>query len=282
MKAEITMPAFEPGSVWLAGAGPGDPGLLTLHALHALENADVVLHDALVPSTTLALANPKARLEPVGKRAGLPSAKQLRISQRLIALAKAGHRVVRLKNGDPFIFGRGGEEALALAAANIPFRFVPGVTAGIAAPAYAGIPATQRGSAQSVAFVTGHHAGGGNARDVDWPSLAKGADTLVLYMGLRQIDEIVKALILAGRSAGDPVAFLTSATTANPGRTVTTLGEAIVKAKTIDETGPTLIVIGKVVDMQAILAPLLQTTPANVRNKPVSSSKKPSAREYQA
>src|SRR3712207_3471160 len=133
MSAQLIPPSFEPGSVWLVGAGPGDPGLLTLHALRALEDADVVLHDALVSEAVLALANPVARLEPVGKRAGRASAKQLRINQRLIELARRGLRVVRLKGGDPFVFGRGGEEALAVAAAGVPFRVVPGVTAGIGA-----------------------------------------------------------------------------------------------------------------------------------------------------
>ena len=264
MTGRLAMPVFEAGSVWLVGAGPGDPGLLTLHALHALEQADVVLHDALLPDDILALVNPTARLEPVGKRAGRPSAKQLRISSRLVELATAGRRVVRLKNGDPFVFGRGGEEVLALAAARVPFRIVPGITAGIAVPAYAGIPATQRNVAQNVAFVTGHHAGGGVARDVDWAALGRGADTLVLYMGLRQIGDIVRSLIAGGRSSLDPVAFLTDGTTPMQRRIVTTLAEAPAVARTIDTSGPTLIVIGDVVDFQAILGPLQQSTPAIV------------------
>ena len=150
---------FEPGTVWLVGAGPGDPGLLTLHAAHALAEADVVLHDALVSPEILALA-PQARLEPVGKRAGGRRTPQLRINERLIRLAREGHRVVRLKGGDPLVFGRGGEEALALAAAGIRFRIVPGVSAGIGGTAAAGIPVTHRGLAHSVAFVTGHDASG--------------------------------------------------------------------------------------------------------------------------
>ena len=271
------MPEFQPGSVWLVGAGPGDPGLLTLHALVALEQADVVLHDSLVSPDILALINPSARLEPVGKRAGRPSAKQLHISHRLVKHAAAGCRVVRLKNGDPFVFGRGGEEALALAATSIPFRVVPGITAGVAAPAYAGIPTTQRATAQSVAFVTGHHAGGGTARDVDWSGLAKGADTLVLYMGLRQTGGIARALIEGGRSTLEPVAFLTDATTPNERRTVTTLGEAASVASQIDHAGPTLIVIGEVVDMHAILAPLQQSTPAAVMPNTIAAPLSPPA-----
>lgn len=280
MTRHLAMPDFEPGSVWLVGAGPGDPGLLTLHALTALEQADVVLHDALIPADILALINPLARVEPVGKRAGRPSAKQLRISQRLVELATAGHRVVRLKNGDPFVFGRGGEEALALAAASIPFRVVPGITAGVAAPAYAGIPTTQRATAQSVAFVTGHHAGGGASRGVDWASLAKGADTLVLYMGVRQIGGIVRALIEGGRSILDPVAFLTDATTPLEQRIVTTLGEAASVAGQVDRSGPTLIVIGDVVDLHAILSPLQQTAPAAVITEAIDNPPLPSVQGH--
>ncbi len=264
MTATLAMPAFQPGSVWLVGAGPGDPGLLTLHALHALEQADVVLHDSLVPEAILALVGPQARLELVGKRAGRPSAKQLRISQRLVELAGDQLRVVRLKNGDPFVFGRGGEEVLALATASIPFRVVPGITAGVAVPAYAGIPTTQRAIAQSVAFVTGHHAGGGTARDVDWAGLARSADTLVLYMGLRQIDAIRRHLLDAGRMPTEPVAFLVDGTTSTQRRVITTLEEATVVAQRLDVDGPTLIVIGDVVDFEAILSPLQQSDPASV------------------
>jgi len=281
MTVRLAMPEFQPGSVWLVGAGPGDPGLMTLHALHALEQADVVLHDALIPEAILALVNPAAWLEPVGKRAGRPSAKQIRISQRLVEHAAAGHRVARLKNGDPFVFGRGGEEALALAAADIPFRVVPGITAGVAAPAYAGIPTTQRATAQSVAFVTGHHAGGGSARDVDWAALAKGADTLVIYMGVRQIEAVSRSLLQAGRAPSEPVMFLTDATTEHEQRTRTTLSQATTTAATLDAAGPTLIVIGEVVDMNAILAPLQQNTPAAVITDMVNQPNKSSAQGHQ-
>src|SRR6202030_4843205 len=141
-----TFPVLEPGHVWLAGAGPGDPGLLTLDALAGLAQADVVVHDALVDPRVLALAGPQARLEFAGKRGGKPSALQADISQRLVALARAGQRVLRLKGGDPFVFGRGGEEAMTLATAGVPFRVIPGVTAGLAALAAAAIPATLRGT----------------------------------------------------------------------------------------------------------------------------------------
>src|SRR4051795_8145176 len=162
---------LEPGSVWLVGAGPGDPGLLTLHAAHALGQADVVVHDALVPEEILSLA-PQARLEMAGKRAGGIRTQQLAINNRLIQLARQGRKVVRLKGGDPLIFGRGGEEALALAAEGIPFRIVPGISAGIGGTAAAGIPLPHRGVARSVSFATGHDG------SIDTAS----SDVLVLYM----------------------------------------------------------------------------------------------------
>ncbi len=266
MWGHVLPPEFAPGSVWLVGAGPGDPGLLTLHAVHALERADVVLHDALIAPEILALCGAKARLEAVGKRAGRPSARQLRINQRLIELARAGLRVVRLKGGDPLVFGRGGEEALALAAAGIAFRIVPGITAGIAAPAYAGIPATHRMRARSVAFVTGHDAGGGGAgggaaRAVDWAALAKGADTIVLYMALQRLPEIAAALLAAGRAPDEPVAILCEATTPRARQQITTLADA---GAISAGPGPSLIVIGSVVGLNAILAPWQHTEPARI------------------
>jgi uroporphyrin-III C-methyltransferase len=240
---------FEPGSVWLVGAGPGDPGLLTLHAAHALANADVVLHDTLVSPEILAFA-PRARLEAVGKRAGRPGTPQLRINQRLIRLARAAHRVVRLKGGDPMLFGRGGEEALALAAAGVPFRIVPGISAGIGGTAAAGIPTTHRGLARSVAFATGHGAGG----DPDWQALARSADVLVLYMALRRIDAIATELRAGGRDGEEPVAFITSATTPRQRVRITTLGAAPQIAATIGREEPTLIVIGPVVALHGRIA----------------------------
>jgi uroporphyrin-III C-methyltransferase len=256
-----------PGSVWLVGAGPGDPGLLTLHAVHALEQADVVLHDALVAPEILTLCGPAARLEPVGKRAGRRSHRQLRINQRLIDLARENLRVVRLKGGDPLVFGRGGEEALALAAAGVPFRIVPGVTAGYGALAYAGIPATHRGLAQSVAFVTGHHAGG-DAREVDWAALAKGAHTLVLYMATQRLRAIVEALLAAGRDPQDPVAILYDATTPRQRFLRTTLSEAPAVAADVDRSSATLIAIGPVVALSDLLTPWLDATPAVLPSEP--------------
>src|SRR5881275_1068267 len=152
----LKLPDFLPGSVWLVGAGPGDPGLLSVLALHALDHADIVVYDALVDRRILALARPGAALDYAGKRGGRPSPSQPDISAKLIELARAGQRVLRLKGGDPCVFGRGGEEALALADAGIPFRIVPGITAGIGGLAYAGIPVTHRDIASAVTFVTGH------------------------------------------------------------------------------------------------------------------------------
>ncbi|HEY7579716.1 MAG TPA: uroporphyrinogen-III C-methyltransferase [Acetobacteraceae bacterium] len=243
---------LEPGSVWLVGAGPGDPGLLTLHAAHALAEAEVVVHDALVSPEILALA-PQARLEAAGKRAGGDRVPQLRINERLIGLARDGLRVVRLKGGDPLVFGRGGEEALALAAAGIPFRIVPGISAGIGGTAAAGIPVTHRGLARSVAFVTGHDTTGA-LPELNWAALSRGAEVLVLYMGLRQIGAITARLLAAGRDGVDPVVFVTEATTARQHVVMTTLADAADIARTIPKHLPTLIVIGPVVALRPLLA----------------------------
>src|SRR5215813_13942547 len=175
MRADV--PVLAPGHVWLAGAGPGDPGLLTLDALAGLSQAEVVVHDALVDKRVLALASPQARLEFAGKRGGRPSATQADISQRLIELARADRKVLRLKGGDPFVFGRGGEEVLALAAAGVPFRVIPGVTAGLAALAAASIPATLRGINRAVVFAAGY--GADDAGGPDWAALARSGAPIV-------------------------------------------------------------------------------------------------------
>ncbi|MGH6899956.1 MAG: uroporphyrinogen-III C-methyltransferase, partial [Geminicoccaceae bacterium] len=250
--------------VWLVGAGPGDPGLLTLHAAHALAHADVILHDALVAPEILALAGPAAAFEPVGKRAGRPGPAQLRINQRLIELARAGLRVLRLKGGDPFVFGRGGEEALGLAAAGVPFRVVPGITSGIGGLAYAGIPVTHRMLSASVAFVTGQGAASGAPRAVDWAALARGAGTIVLYMALGRLAEIAEALISAGRDPNEPVALLSEATTARQRCLRTTLADAAATAALIEPGAPTLIVIGPVAGLREMLAGGQQVAPARI------------------
>jgi uroporphyrin-III C-methyltransferase len=258
--ARLRAPVFAPGSVWLVGAGPGDPGLLTLHAAHALATADVVLHDALVSPEILDLAASPHR-EAVGKRAGGVRTAQLRIKQRLIALARQGLRVLRLKGGDPLVFGRGGEEALALAAAAVPFRIVPGISAGIGGTAAAGIPLTHRGLGRSVAFVTGHDAHGSLPEGLDLAALARGADVLIFYMALRQAAPIAAALVAAGRAPDESVAFVAAATTPRQRVTTATLATAGAVAAGLPRAAPTLIVIGPVLALRAVLAPLLDAAP---------------------
>ena len=252
----LVPPPFAAGSVWLVGAGPGDPGLLTLHALHALEQAEIILHDALVLEEILSLA-PRARLEPAGKRAGGERTPQLRINQRLITLARQGNRVVRLKGGDPLIFGRGAEEALALAAAGIPFRIVPGISAGIGGTAAAGIPLTHRGVARNVTFATGHDFTG-NSPDLDRISLS---DVLVLYMAGGHLGTIAARLLEAGRDPADAVALIQDATRPEQSVTITTLAKAANQSASIS---PVLIVIGPVVALRDHLMAWQQTSPMTI------------------
>jgi uroporphyrin-III C-methyltransferase len=265
--SRLRPPDFDPGSVWLVGAGPGDPGLLTLHALHALAAADIVLHDALVSPEILALAR-TARLEPVGKRAGGVRTHQLRINQRLIGLARQGLRVLRLKGGDPLVFGRGGEEALALAAAGIPFRIVPGVSAGVGGTASAGIPLTHRMLARSVVFATGHDLRG------EAPDVARfaRADTLVFYMALRHAGTLAAQLIEAGRAPDEGLAFVAKATMASQSVTLATLDTAASVAATLSPDDPTLIVVGSVVALRDMLRPLQQTAPVTMLPEPITAA----------
>ena len=265
--ARLQAPEFMPGSVWLVGAGPGDPGLLTLYALHALNTADVVLHDALVPPEILALgATP--RLINVGKRACGARTHQLRINQKLIALARDGLRVLRLKGGDPLIFGRGGEEALALAAAGIPFRIVPGVSAGIGGTAGAGIPLTHRTLARNVVFATGHAAASAELPDdIDFAALAR-IDVVVFYMALRHAGTIAERLIASGRAPGDAVAFISDATTPRQRVTAATLASAAVVAQRLDPHAPTLIVVGPVLALRDMITPLQQAEPMTLAPTP--------------
>jgi uroporphyrin-III C-methyltransferase len=249
----LELPDFLPGSVWLVGAGPGDPGLLSVLALHALDHADIVVYDALVDPRILGLAPPGAMLDYAGKRGGRPSPSQPGISARLIRLAQEGRRVLRLKGGDPCVFGRGGEEALALAAAGIPFRIVPGITAGIGGLAYAGIPVTHRDINSAVTFVTGHSSGGAVPDGVDWEAIARGSPVIVLYMGLRHIAAIAARLIAAGRTPDEPVAIVSKATTPAQRVVVTSLAEAAAAAATTGIEGPTIIAIGEVVRLRAAL-----------------------------
>ena len=248
--ALLGLPDFDPGTVWLVGAGPGDPGLLSVLALHALARADIVVYDALVDPRILRLARPGAALDYAGKRGGRPSPSQPDISARLIRLAQASNRVLRLKGGDPCVFGRGGEEALALAAAGVPFRIVPGITAGIGGLAYAGIPVTHRDTNSVVTFVTGHDSDGTVPGGLDWDAIARGSPVLVLYMASRHLPNIVERLLAAGRRSEELVAVISKATTADQRVLVSTLGEIAAAA---DIQAPAIIVIGEVVRFRAAL-----------------------------
>jgi len=242
------LPRLQPGWVWLAGAGPGDPGLTALHTLNAIAEADVIVSDALVNPALLKLARPDAEIVDAGKRGGKASPAQDDISRRLVGYARRGVRVLRLKGGDPFVFGRGGEEALALVRAGIPFRIVPGVTAGIGGLAYAGIPATHRDTNQAVTFITGSGAKG-SAPDLDWSAIAKGSPTIVLYMARKFAGEIAAKLIAAGRSPHEPAAIISNASLKNQTTTVTTLGELGAAAALAD--APAILVIGENVRLAA-------------------------------
>jgi uroporphyrin-III C-methyltransferase len=249
----LDLPEFRPGSVWLVGAGPGDPGLLSVLALHALGRADAVVYDALVDRRILALARPGASLDFAGKRGGKPSPRQPDISARLIGLARAGKRVLRLKGGDPFTFGRGGEEALALAAAAVPFRIVPGITAGIGGLAYAGIPLTHRDANSAVTLITGHASDGTVPDGLDWEAIAKGSPAIVLYMAMKHLGAISARLIASGRSPDEPAAIVSKATTPEQRVLVSTLGEIAGAAVAAGIEAPTIVAIGEIVRLREAL-----------------------------
>jgi uroporphyrin-III C-methyltransferase len=252
-------PTLDPGTVWLVGAGPGDPGLLTLHALNALRQADVVVHDALVDRRILDLARGDAVLEYAGKRGGKPSAVQRDITERLIALAREGRRVLRLKGGDPFIFGRGGEEALALAAAGIRFRIVPGVSSGLASLAIHGVPATMRTTNHAVVLATGQRA---DDEMVDWAALGRSGVPIVLYMAVANLGSIVPELIRGGLDPQMPALAVHAATT---------VAEKVVEAQLADLPrlaaeeairAPAVIAIGAIATFRSQLLEHLQSTKA--------------------
>ena len=247
----IDLPAFEPGWVWLTGAGPGDAGLLTLLALHGLKHADVVVYDALVGEDVLRLARSGCRREFAGKRGGKPSPTQADISHRLVQLAGEGRRVLRLKGGDPFVFGRGGEEALALVAAGVPFRIVPGVSSGIGGLAYAGIPVTHRSVNAAVTFLTGHDVTGQVPERLDWDAIARGSPVIVLYMALKHLERIARRLQAAGRAPAEPVAIVSKASTAEQRVLESTLGACAEDAVAQGIEPPCLVVIGEVVRLRA-------------------------------
>jgi len=247
----IPLPDLEPGWVWLVGAGPGDPGLLSLLGYHALRQADVVVYDALVDARIVKLARPDARLDYAGKRGGKPSPTQPDISAQLVRHARAGHRVLRLKGGDPLVFGRGGEEALALVGAGVPFRIVPGITSGIGGLAYAGIPVTHRDTNQVVTFVTGHSVSGDSPDGLDWTALARGSPALVFYMATKHLEAIARRLIAAGRTADEPVAVVSRAATDHQRVVETTLGRAAADVASARLEPPALVAVGPIVRLRA-------------------------------
>ncbi|MDX8401051.1 MAG: uroporphyrinogen-III C-methyltransferase [Mariprofundaceae bacterium] len=234
---------LRPGEVALVGAGPGDASLLTLAAASLIADCDAIVHDALVSDAVLAMADAKAKRIFAGKRGGRPSADQRDICETLVRLARQGRRVVRLKGGDPFVFGRGGEEIRALAAAGVRFRVIPGITSGIAAPAMAGIPVTDRTVNATLAFLTGHEAAG-NSR-LDWQALVAAFPVLVIYMGTRNLAMIARRLIDAGMAAETPVAILHDVTGAEEAHAFGTLAAAA--EGELRGESPAIVVIGDVV-----------------------------------
>ena len=238
------------GGVFLVGAGPGDPGLLTLRGLECLQNADVVVHDRLANPKLLGYAV-QAELIDVGKQPDHHPVPQERINTILVEKAGEGKIVVRLKGGDPFVFGRGGEEAQALVEAGIPFEIVPGVTSAIAVPAYAGIPVTQRGVACSVAFVTGH-CQGSKPLDLNWQALVQSVDTLVFLMGVHSLPLIVTSLVEAGSSPEMPVALIEQGSLPEQKVVSGTLSDILEKAAEIKP--PAIIIVGEVVNLHSTLA----------------------------
>ncbi len=249
----LDLPAFEAGWVWLVGAGPGDPGLMTLLGLHALKSADVVVYDALVNPQILAMARPGIETEYAGKRGGRPSPIQRDISVRLVELARQGKRVLRLKGGDPFVFGRGGEEALTLVEHAVPFRVVPGISAGIGGLAYAGIPVTHRDTNHNVTFLTGHDASGVVPDAIDWPSVARGSPVIVMYMALKHIAPISARLMENGRPADEPVAVISDASMPEQRVLETTLGRVADDIQSQGFKPPAMFVVGQVVKLRAAL-----------------------------
>lgn len=255
------------GKVYLVGAGPGDPGLMTLKGKALLECADVVIYDALVSPQILAMINPAAEKIDAGKRKGRHSLLQEETNQLLIEKAQTAAIVVRLKGGDPFIFGRGGEEMEDLLAAGVPVEVIPGITSGIAAPAYAGIPLTHRNYSSSVTFVTGHESAGKYRPAVNWQAIAGGSETIVIYMGVHNLPYIVEQLSLAGLSLETPIALVRWGTRPEQEELIGTLGNIVAEVEKAQFAAPAIAVIGSVVNLhdilsgcrpQQILAPILK------------------------
>jgi len=238
------------GKVYLVGAGPGDPGLISKKGLEYLTQAGVIIYDRLLDERLLDLASPEAERIYVGKTAGQHTKEQSEINQLLVEKAKEGKTVVRLKGGDPFVLGRGGEEAEALANSHIPFEVVPGISSAVAVPAYAGIPLTHRGLASSFAVITGHEAPGKESSNIAWEKLATGVDTLVFLMGMHNLSEIVKQLLAHGRHPNTPVAVIKDGTTPNQHTIIGGLTDIVAKVKNHHFRPPAVIVVGEVVRLR--------------------------------
>jgi uroporphyrin-III C-methyltransferase len=241
------------GKVYLVGSGPGDPGLLTIKGKTLLECADVVVYDALVSAPILAMIGPHTQRINAGKRRGRHSLKQAETTQLLIDLAQTNAIVVRLKGGDPYVFGRGGEEAEDLVQAGINVEVVPGITSGIAAAAYAGIPLTHRDYSSSVTFVTGHEAAGKYRPDVNWEAIAQGSETIVIYMGVHNLSNIIENLCGAGLSSETPIALVRWGTRPDQVELVGSLGTIVEQVEKEGFAAPAIAVIGTVVGLRAKL-----------------------------
>jgi uroporphyrin-III C-methyltransferase len=242
------------GKVYLVGAGPGDPGLMTLKGKGLLEGADVVVYDALVSPQILAMINPQAEKIDAGKRMGRHSLLQETTTHLLIEKAQTHAVIVRLKGGDPFVFGRGGEEMQDLVRAGVPVEVVPGVTSGIAAPAYAGIPLTHRDYSSSVTFVTGHESAGKYRPKIDWSAIAHGSETIVIYMGVHNLPHIIPELCDAGLSVETPVALIRWGTRPEQEELIGTLGTIVEQVEATQFGAPAIAVIGNVVKLHGVLS----------------------------
>ncbi|HEY9643349.1 MAG TPA: uroporphyrinogen-III C-methyltransferase [Coleofasciculaceae cyanobacterium] len=242
------------GKVYLLGAGPGDPGLMTLKGKTLLECADVVIYDALVSPQIVAMINPQAEQINAGKRRGRHSLVQDETTQLLIEKAHAHAIVVRLKGGDPFVFGRGGEEMEDLVKAGVPVEVIPGITSGIAAPAYAGIPLTHRAYSSSVTFVTGHESAGKYRPAVNWHAIAQGSETIVIYMGIHNLPYITTQLLLAGLVPETPIALVRWGTRAEQQELVGTLATILQQIEASGFEAPAIAVIGSVVNLHETLS----------------------------
>lgn len=246
----MQFPEFKKGSVWLAGAGPGDARLLTLFAAHGIANADVIMHDALVCDEALSLANKSAVIEFAGKRAGQKSLLQDEINARMIAHANAGARVLRLKGGDPFVFARGGEEAVALANAGIKFRIIAGITSGLSALSCASIPATNRKTNNVVSLVTGRDLTKCLPSEINWQALADSSPVIIFYMAMLTISEITTSLIKAGRGKDEPCVIISKAYMRDQKIKTTTLENAAQDMASMGRCSPVIFAIGDVVKIR--------------------------------